>query len=196
MAGDKHIDVPDEFDALLRKALSLEPSPGFLPRVRVRISEQPHGVYWNWRLWLTGAAAAAVCVVAVVVSTMSDGGSAPPPAPQAPALLIAQPIAAPAGSKIVDPPLPKPAETRSPRFRIALASQPPLDSPVVIVDQRQRTALTAVIRMVSEGRLTEYAFVHTTPPSMQPIRDRVMPIGVTPVEVSPIAVGGVWQSEK
>ena len=58
MAGNKDLDVPREFDALLRKALSVEPSSAFLPRVRERISEQPPGLHWNWRLWLTGAAAA------------------------------------------------------------------------------------------------------------------------------------------
>ena len=31
---------------------------------------------------------------------------------------------------------------------------------------------------------------------MQPIRDFVVPIGVKPVELSPLAVGGVLQSEK
>ena len=196
MAVDKHIDVSDEFDALLRKALSVEPSPAFLPRVRERIREQPHGVHWNWRLWLTGAAAAAVCVAAVVVGTRRDGASAPAAVPQSPVVQQARPIAGPSAPKTADPVVPKPLYRRTVAPRTVPSVARSLDQPVVIVDERQRAALTLVMRMVGEGRLTEDAFKHTTPPSMQPIRDFVVPIGVKPVELSPLAVGGVLQSEK
>ena len=196
MAGDKQIDVPDEFDALLRKALSVEPSAAFLPRVRERISEQPHGVLWNWPLWLTGAAAAAVFVAAVVVGTRRDGASAPAAVPQSPVVQEARPIAGPSAPTTADPAVPKPSHRRTAAHRTAPVASQSLDQPVVIVDERQRAALTVVMRMVNEGRLTDDAFKHTTPPSMQPIRDFVVPIGVKPVELSPIAVGGVLQSEK
>ena len=201
MAVDKHIDVPDEFDALLRKALSVEPSPAFLPRVRERIREQPHGVHWNWRLWLTGAAAAAVCVAAVVVTGMTDRVTARLPLRlqcfSRRSSSEARPIAGPSAPKTAAPAgseASASAHRRTPG-RLPL-SRGHCDQPVVIVDERQRAALTLVMRMVSEGRLTEDAFKHTTPPSMQPIRDFVVPIGVKPVELSPLAVGGVLQSEK
>ena len=195
MAVDKRIDVPDEFDALLRRALSVEPSPAFLPRVRERIREQPHGVHWNWRLWLTGAAAAAVCVAGVVVGTRRDGASAPAAVPQSPVVQQARPIARPSAPDTADPVVPKPLHRRTVAPRTLPSVARSLDQPVVIVDARQRAALTVVMRMASEGRLTEDAFKHTTSPSMQPIRDFVVPIGVKPMELSPLALGGVWHSE-
>lgn len=67
------------------------------------------------------------------------------------------------------------------------------DMPAVIVDERQRAALTMVMQMVSEGRLTDEAFAKTVPLSLQPIEERVVGIAVAPVEVSPLNVGGVLQ---
>lgn len=113
MAGDKHIDVPDEFDALLREALSIEPSPDFLPRVRVRISAEPRSGYWNWHLWLTGAAAAAVCVVAVAVTMMSDGASAPV-APQPSVVQEGRPVVRPAVPNAADVAVSKPSHRHAP----------------------------------------------------------------------------------
>ncbi len=121
---------------------------------------------------------------------------APAAVPQSPVVQQARPIAGPSVPKTAAPAVPKPSHRRTAAPRTVPFAARSLDQPVVIVDDRQRAALTVVMRMVSEGRLTEDTFKQTTPPSMQPIRDFVVPIGVKPVELSPIAVGGVLQSEK
>ena len=195
MAGDTHLELPDEFDALLRRALSIEPSPS---SCRAFVSGWAHRLDGCVGLGVCGisaTAAATVCVVAVALSVLSDTPPAPP-APQAPAQRVAPRLAAAAAPQHAAPAVPTRLRSRARSAPAPSASAPARDMPVVMVDQRHRAALTAVMRMVSEGRLTEDAFAQTTRPSMQPIRDQVAPIGVTPVQLSPIAVGGVMQSEK
>jgi len=91
---------------------------------------------------------------------------------------------------------PSPRRMPGQRFReSARAVAPPrYRAPVVIVDDRQRAALSGLMRLVAEGKLTGQAFAHTTPQSMGAIREQVIPLSVTPVEVNPIPVGGVSQS--
>ncbi len=52
----------------------------------------------------------------------------------------------------------------------------------------------AFMRMVNQGQLTEAAFKQTKPPPLH-IEEEVTTIGVVPVSVSPIVVGGVLQGE-
>jgi hypothetical protein len=75
-----------------------------------------------------------------------------------------------------------------------VAAPPESGAAPVIVDARQRAALATMFRMVAQGRLTEEAFAQTMPQSTRPIREQVSPVGIAPVEVSPIAVGGVLRT--
>jgi hypothetical protein len=75
------------------------------------------------------------------------------------------------------------------------ASGVPFDVPVV-VDAQQRMAITRLMGIIREGRLTEESFANTTPTSMAAIRDRVVPLDVAPVTVSPIGGDGVLQRER
>lgn len=194
MTGDTHRELPDGFDGLLRKAMSIEPSPEFLPRVRERLSAEFRPLRWPLGLWLGVTAAAAVCVVAVALSIPSDESS--PPAAAPPIQRVGPSLVALAAPQDVDPVAPALPRSGGRRASVPPRREPAQEMAVVMVDQRQRAALNAVIRMVSDGQLTESAFARTIRPLMQPIRDGVTPIGVTPLEVSPIAVGGVLPSEK
>ena len=81
----------------------------------------------------------------------------------------------------------------TPRNRTTPA--PATDLPVVIVDGRQREALSTLFRMMDQGRVSGDSFAATIPVSMAPIAEQVGAIVVAPVFVSAIPPGGVLPSE-
>jgi hypothetical protein len=197
MAGDRDIKLPDAFDRLLRREMSIEPSPAFLPRVRERIEREPTRRLWHWSPWMSGAAVAAALSALIAVGTMLNLHVAAPSTPDAPVLRAGDPIARPAAPpNVVQPLRAVPRDVVQPLRAVPERAIPAVDAPVVVIDQRQRVALATLFRMVGDGRLTEEKLAATGRTSMQPIRDQVAPVGVKPVELSPIAVGGVQQTEK
>ncbi len=190
----------DDIDALLRRELAIEPSPQFLPRVRERIRHEPVVTHWR-SLWLfpVGALAAA-CAAIFAVSVWR---TAPVAAPAAPRLAIAAPIGAiapvdlpPAHSAPVSDGIDNARPVRTPAVTTVAAAGEAPSLPVVLVDERQRSALALFIRVIQEGVLTEEAFARTTPVSLDPIRDGVKPLQVVPMTVNAIEVDGVLPSEK
>lgn len=191
MDGENRVNLPDDLEQVLRRTMAVEPSPAFLPHVRERIANETRPWRWSWHM-VAGAGAAGAIVVALTLSG-ADDRTQWPPVPQAPVVRTAAPAPA-----VVE----TPAELRVERaparrpVRVAVLEQRPPrtdDMPAVIVDERQRTALRALIEMVGRGQLTEEAFAQTVPPSLQPIEERVTEIAVAPLAVSPIAVDGVLQ---
>ena len=193
MTRDKHCDLPDGFDALLRSEMAVEPSTAFVPRVRERLDSEPAPRFWHG--WMTLAAAAgAVCAVLVAGAAVNLRIASRPAAPQAPVLLTGAPIARPPGVPSLAQPL------RAGAAAVIQSSRPAAeirsgDSPVVLVDERQHTALMTLFQMVREGRLTEKT-ASSVQTSLEPIREQVAPVSVKPLEVSPIVLGGVLQNEK
>ena len=186
MAGEKHVDLPDDLDALLRRTMSVDPSPSFLPRVRARIEVERSASISIWRLLVAAGAAAALLFIAVSVRETD----APLPAvPQSPLVRTAAPIPAIVAPKAEALPEAAPVRVAS----AAVRRSPAAAVSEVIVDERQRSALRTMMQMVSRGDLTGEAFEQTVPQSMQPIGERVAGIVVVPVAVSPIAIGGVLQ---
>ena len=201
MAHEKHVDLPDGFDALLRQTMSVEPSGEFLPRVRARIAVAPTRIFCWWRVALVAGPASLASLAFVVWLTPGpasiSGPSLAPPPPR-PHVGISK-RSDPTPPRIEPAPGPPVASARSrgsaalnPRVTTGVdAARGP--AAIVIVDERQRAALSALMRIAAEGKLTEEAFAHTTPQSTDGIRGLVRPVSVAPVEVSPIAVGGVLQ---
>jgi len=196
MAHEEHVDLPHDLDALLRQAMSVEPGTDFLPRVRQRIAAAPRPAVSWWRFIFLAAPAAVAALVLVLWATPGPAPRVIPPAPGAasgpPADISdgAEPAAA------VVQPAPKPRAVRSARARrsrasAAVAVVPPEPAVVVVVDERQQTALATLMRLAGEGRLTDDAFAPRPPQSTDAIRQQVIPVSVAPVEVSPIVVGGV-----
>ena len=188
MAGEEM--TPDiDVDALLRRELSIEPSPEFLARVRERIGAEPQRSTWHWRVLLP-ASAAALCMTAIVLVAGGDPVTHPA-APPAPALSTGSPIVAhrPPGVEehVVPPPAAVPAASR-----VAVARR----DPEVIVDESQRAALAVLFGIIRDGRLTDQSFARTTPVSLQAMREGIAPVDVAPLAVSPIGVDGVLQKEK
>lgn len=188
-APDPGPRIPDDFDALLRRTMEVEPSPAFLPRVRERVAkEQPA---WNWSWGMFAAAGATVVAILIAVSMPGTDNPPPPAVPQAPVIHATAPIPA-AVKPAADSDIERAPAQRVARVARAQVSRPPTgDMPPVIVDERQRAALNAMVRMVAQGHLTNEAFAQTVPPSLQPIEEKVTGIAITPLVVSPIVVGGV-----
>jgi hypothetical protein len=192
MADKERVDLPGDFDALLRRTLAVEPSPEFLARVRERVREERRLSWWMAPWILTGGAAAATLAIAIGF-TLLPGPTVSPQLPDAPAVRIAS----------IERPVPKlpliqraaPSRPRVVTARSARGAAELPTAPVVIVDQRQRAALGLFVRMAQQGSLNEENLAQVEPTSHQPIEEQVLPIVVEPVVVSPIPVGGVLHNE-
>lgn len=189
MADKEPVDLPGGFEPLLRQELSIEPSPEFAARVRQRVAGQHRTPWWRAR-WIPAIgtfATVASVVLALIVPAIARWTSVPVP-PAAPAI--------PTGAIARPRPTPLPTESATavttvqsattrratPRNRAALA--PATDLPVVIVDGRQREALSTLFRMMDQGRVSGDSFVTTVPVSLEPIVDQMGDITVAPVVVS------------
>jgi hypothetical protein len=190
--GDGRSPEPMDFEQLLQHEMAIEPSTEFLPRVRERLDAQSSPARWHWR-WLlpVGAVAAAGAAFLVANVLTSDRAAAPP----APALAIAQTV------PFIEPSFVPASATRdivtrrAPIAKRVAGAPGPSDMPVM-VDVHQRTALARLLGVIRDGKLTSESFANTTPVSLATIRDRVVPVDVAPVTVSPFGGDGVLQRER
>ena len=200
-----------ELDRLLRQELSVEPSPGFLPAVRVRVERERDtataarspGVSW-WLGRPSWQFAAALAMLVVAASTLLLVRA--PVTPDRTQTTSVSTSEAPPGDPVrAVPPPPAPSEltVRTERLGQARAHRtvvprPSADVPAVevIVDPGQRAAISRVMELVNNGRLTEASFVASRPSEI-PIIDEVTttPIAVDALTVSPFVAGGVLQKE-
>lgn len=182
------VKLPADLDVLLRRTMAEEPSVEFLPRVRERIAGQQVRAWPSWRLVFGGAGMVTAVVIAFLASGAGDAVTpSPPPAP-GPVYMMAglQAQVSPPSAISIEIP-------RRARAEPARGVNTPLgDMPPVIVDPRQRSAIGRMVSLAVKGRLAEDALLQAS--SLQPIEARPGELAVRPVEVSPIAVGGVLQS--
>jgi hypothetical protein len=197
MARDeKYVDLPAEFERMLRDTMTVEPSPAFLPRVRQRVAVEQVAPRWSWRYLALPVATAAVLVVALMPRG-ADDVSVRPPEIQAPTVMAGLPDLPPLSAALPSPVTP--AGPRQPaRLPVAartIEREPGFgDPPAVVVDERQRRALYGLMQLVANGRLPEDAFAENGGASLVPLANGVVEIAVLPMQVSPIDVGGVMQS--
>jgi len=192
MADSERVDLPAEFDALLRRTLAVEPSPAFLPRVRERVREEGRPSRWTVSWVLAGGVATAVLALAIGLTWLPGSpvvNPAPPGAPTPAMAASARPVPLPAIQ-----PAASPRPRTIPARPVRAAHVSPV-APVVIVDQRQRAALVLFLRMAQQGTLPEETLAQTVPSPNSPMEEQILPIAVEPVAVSPIPVGGVLPSE-
>lgn len=187
MADKQGVELPGDFDALLRHTMAAEPSPAFLPRVRERVREERRPSRWMAPWVLAATAAAATLVVALTLPALVGSPAIAPTAPVAPVSRVA--------NAALPPPVQPPAVAAGRVAAVRRAAAVVAASPVVIVDRGQRAALSLYVRLMQQGRLTEEAAAQTVAPSSEPIEAHVLPIAVEPVGVSEISVGGVLQDE-
>jgi hypothetical protein len=186
------VNLPADLDVLLRQTMAEEPSVEFLPRVRERIAGEQVRARSSWRLVFAGVGMVTAVVMAIVASGTGDVvAPSPPPAPGLVYVMRGMQV-----PQQVSPPTAISLETgrRGPRAVRASGVDVPLgDVPPVIVDRRQRSAVERMVALAVQGRLPEDALLQASP-SLQLIEERLGGLAVRPVEVSPIAVGGVLQS--
>lgn len=193
MADQEHVDL-HEFDALLREVMAVEPSAEFLPRVRARVAaERRRSASWPWIALAAGSVAAAL--VLLVLSAQTGPRIVVPPAPRLASAQPAKPPVPDLDSIAAPPVVPRSPALKSRRVPARRAAPPREEAPVVIVDERQRTALAALIRLVGRGQLTEENFARATPAPVTSIRDQMVPVGVAQLDVRPIVVAGVLSGE-
>jgi hypothetical protein len=140
--------------------------------------------------WTMAAAAAAMLAVAIALPALVGSPVGPPHPPAAPVTRLA-----PLDPVRPVPPLVQPASVAAPRV-VAVRRAVPAghETPVVVVDQRQRAALRLFVRLGQHGRLTE-AGLADAEQSTVGIKEQVLPIALEPLSVSPIPVGGVLPDE-
>ncbi len=193
MADTDVLDLPYEFDRLLRQELSVEPSPAFAVRVRERVAEQHRTPWWRAR-WIPAIATAwtlASIAIAVTVPAIARWTSTPVP-PGGPVVRVVS-VQHPASDPVMSP---QPQPSASPvsftrRPASAEVRGRPEVIPEVIVDGRQRAALATLFRMMEQGRVSGDSFGATVPVSLEPIADHMGNITVLPVVVSAMPPGGV-----
>jgi hypothetical protein len=202
------VELP-ELDRLLRQELSVEPSAGFLPGVRARIERERDAsatagrirVPWwlrrpSWQL----AAGLAMHVVAVSTLLLMRSPTTPGSTPTTDVATTEAPAVDPV-KRVLSPPAPSEltvlterlAQSRAPR---TVGPRPRGDVPSVevIVAPGQRAAISRVMELVNDGRLTEASFVASRPSEIPVIEDvTTTPIAVDALMVSPVVVGGVLQ---
>jgi hypothetical protein len=190
MADHTPVNLPDEYEALLRRAMAVEPEPQFAARVRQHIELEPRRSSWGLWFVTAGAVAAAALAVIVLLPLRVSGPPLPPIPPLAPATVVASPpLVHPALSKPLGVAAPQVRGTRQPRE--AAHPSESFSFPEVIVDRRQRAALDALARFGAQGTMPEevLAKLIDAPASIPPV------ITVAPLVVSPIGIGGVLQYE-
>jgi hypothetical protein len=185
-----------DLDRLLRREMAIEPSPEFLARVRGRIQAGAAPARAKWTLFFPIGAGAATAALVMALNVAARDQVTAPRIPQPPRLATVQPIGGIAALPLERdararriPERPR-VDERRPVVRIAVPDPP------VMIDERQRAALAALVRIIRDGKLTDQSFAQTTPMSLDAIGEQIAPVRVSPVTVSPIAVDGVLQKEK
>jgi hypothetical protein len=130
MDGYRHQEVTDEtLEKDIEAALGVDPSPGFLPRIRARIANERIQEGWFWSAsWRWARVAAVVTAVAVIaVWTLRD----PSRAPRQPHVVDTPPVES--TPPPVDSALPAPALVAS-----SAESSKPVSAPVARAERSTR----------------------------------------------------------
>jgi hypothetical protein len=135
-----------DLEALLERALDVEPSADFGARVRTRLANAPAAPSRTWVPWVAWAAAAGVAVAAVVVGA------------RRPALPIAAPgraveSAAPAEPAGVTPPPSRAMAATPPAIRTVRPRSTPPPAPEIVVEAGQDQALLRLRAALRSGRI-------------------------------------------
>jgi hypothetical protein len=177
-------------DRELRRALSVDPSPEFVARVRMRVANEPARMPWRASWGFAMSAVAAIVMVAIVVRWVDRGRS---PVTDTP-LLAARAVTPSVGSLLATDSyaistfrrtVSAPAEAgHYVRRDAARASEAE-----VLLDPRETAALRALIRGVRSGRLDLTPVLRaSTPTAMElpPVTDVV----IAPLAIEPLAPTG------
>lgn len=191
MDADERPVTPDAtIDRELQALLAVDPSADFAARVRARLADDSM-TRISWFSGVLVAAGVAVVVVAVIVTRLvSNDPVTSERSAKAIALLDAQPGALLEARTLR---LFLPVPPRPPLLHLApvrpvrpLSPPSPGHEPEIIIDAREASALRALIRGASGGRIDLRAIMASTAPSVMdlaPLEDvSVEPIVIVPLE--------------
>lgn len=156
------------YEADLRAALKVDPSPEFLARVRTRVAAEPEPS--RWRLaWVMGLGLTAAVLVVMVW-----------PRSEAPAPARVQPVPAPVAAADPAPVVaPRPERIEAAPVRDVRRVVPDRQAPVIVVDTAEVAAFERLVARIEMGSLPAGPAA-VTPPEM------AAEIQFEPVEIAPI----------
>jgi len=189
-------------DEEIRDALTVEPSPEFLARVRTRLASEPapSAWRWSWTFAAAGALAAAV-IVAVVWSPIANRprplgpGSEVKPSveaagPKGPALQASKPDAT---SQVVSGFSRTVVRTRMPSSDATVRLKPDTTESALLFDHSEMRALQALIAAARNRSIALTPAAEAAPPApmeLEPVTDIVIaPIAIDPIAPLPGAEG-------
>jgi hypothetical protein len=166
----------EALDRDLAAALSVDPSPQFVARVRTRIAAEPApSSLWRWRMVASTGAAVAIAAAVVIVAVRPAGA---PPAVVLPAghdlVLLAPPMVAPVVPPAAVPAAPVPRT--APRV-----APPPAAGIEVLISGDERRAFALLVRSIEEGRLSSAAI-----PAAGAGEATVPSIEIPPLDTTPL----------
>jgi hypothetical protein len=180
MDGRKDTLNDAALDRDIEALLSVEPSPGFVARVRSRVATEAASRGWGWR-WPIAAVATAMAVAAVGVALWRPVDQPAPstsaPVQQAAAADIAAPVVTvPRDEPVVD------AVPRQPRRVVAGPSRPiEIALPPVMLAENETRAFAVLVRTAPT---TQFDFAPTAPRA-EPLEVDKMP-KIDPIVIKPL----------
>jgi hypothetical protein len=186
-------------DRDLQQAFAIEPSPGFVARVRTRVAQEPMRSA-PWRVSLLFAAGAIAAAIVIAFVAQQPKGRAVPVAAHP---LASRTLVAAAGQPI-DSRVPSAAGQESSTHAIVrrpatplgkAAPHEPSETAEVLIDPREAAALRALIAGVGTGRLDLTPILRASiPPAMDlpPIESIQIP-DITIELLAPFGAEGVRQ---
>lgn len=169
-----------EVDRELRALLAVDPSAEFASGIRRRIVEAPAPAWWWSPMLVATVAVVAVIVVGIVVTMtrpeLRSSESFAQLPDTSPAVREVEPTRAAPPATISGPRRPEPREP----------VRHTLDQPEVMIDAREASAIRALMRAASDGRI-DLQLAATTPSVMElpPIED----VAITPLVIPPLEEG-------
>jgi hypothetical protein len=192
MDGHKHETLSDEtLEREIEAALGVDPSPGFLPRVRARIANERPQEGWfgstSWRWASAGAIVAAVAIIGVwtlrdPVPEPREARITPPVDTTTPSIESERPAPGPVAS-----PAKAPKVANAPRIVTVRATQhEEVAAPFeVVISPEESTALRRLFAAINNHRIETQALPDLQSALKPP--DPIEDIVLEPITISPLA---------
>ena len=175
-------------DREIREALSVQPSPELLARIRQRIADEAAPRGWHFSSWLAGTTATGLAAVLVLTIIMWNQSGSTPGAPNRfvnGAARDVDLVPAPAPAVVAIPPSPP----ITPQVVVDTARHNSAGpEPEVLVSQSEADLIWRLVRQVREGYV-EPGKVVGAPSAATPL-DRPSEITIPPVVVEPLTPTG------
>ena len=179
-------------DREIQAALSVEPSPEFVARVRTRIATEPEAAapWLSWKLVATGAVAALI-VIAFVMRLGEQSFNARPELSASPLILSSSkdvPLARdrPVVSLILSPSKDEQSAPAASRARVAAAAP---REPEVLIDPAETRALRRLIAGTRDGSLDLSAALRATTPTAMDLPP-IDALAIAPLTIDPLTPSG------